>query len=105
MSHWRFNQNVKVFDGRTRSEIAGGSHLVGLSHDVMILRKGCWQFGRIKIATFYQWVHASILGPDSMGLFRCKSEHDLNQRASTLDPNSPDILEIGTYVLLNEGEN
>jgi len=86
MSH--LNRNVKVFDGRTSSEIAG-----------------CWQFGRITVATFYQWIHASIVGPDSMRLFPCESEHNLNQRGSPLNPNNSDILEIGTYVLLSEGGN
>jgi len=40
-----------------------------------------------------------------MILFRCEGEHDLNQQGSPLDPNCPDILEIGTYVLLGEGGN
>ncbi|KAK2465774.1 hypothetical protein APHAL10511_002318 [Amanita phalloides] len=84
MAH--FNRNVRVFDGRTGTEAAG-----------------CWQYGRITVATFYQWIHASIVGPDSMRLFRCASIHDLNRRGIPLDPNSSDVLEIGTYVLLNEG--
>jgi len=86
MSH--FNRNVRVFDGRTRSEIAG-----------------CWQFGRITIATFYRWINASIVGPDSMRLFRCESEHDLNQQGLPLDPNSLDLIGSGTYVLLSESGN
>jgi len=40
-----------------------------------------------------------------MRLFRCESGHDLNPQGQPLDPNSPNVLEIGTYVLLSEGEN
>jgi len=40
-----------------------------------------------------------------MRLFRCESDHDLNPQGQPLDPNSPNVLEIGTYVLLSEGEN
>ena len=67
----------------------------------MSLHIGCWQFGRITIATFYQWIHTCIAGPDSMRLFRCESEQNLNQQGAPLNPNSLDMLEIGTYVLLS----
>jgi hypothetical protein len=40
-----------------------------------------------------------------MRLFRCKSEQNLNQQGAPLNSNSLDMLEIGTYVLLSEGEN
>lgn len=50
-------------------------------------------------------MYASIAGPDSMRLFRCASNFDLNRQGTPLDPNSPNVLEIGTYVLLGEGEN
>ena len=71
----------------------------------MSLHMGCWQFGRITFATVYHWIHACIAGPYSMRLFRCGSEQNLNQQGAPLNPNNLDMLEIGTYVLLSEGEN
>ena len=71
----------------------------------MSLYIGCWQFGRITIATFYQWIHACIAGPVLMRLFRCENEQKLNQQGAPLNPNGLDMLEIGTYVPLSEGEN
>ena len=40
-----------------------------------------------------------------MRLFRCENEQNLNQQGAPLNLNSLDMLEIGTYVLLSEGEN
>ena len=71
----------------------------------MSLYIGCWQFGRITAATFYQWIHACIAGPVLMRLFRCENEQKLNQQGAPLNPNGLDMLEIGTYVPLSEGEN
>ena len=40
-----------------------------------------------------------------MRLFRCENEQKLNQHGAPLNPNGLDMLEIGTYVPLSEGEN
>ncbi|TFK67684.1 hypothetical protein BDN72DRAFT_87213 [Pluteus cervinus] len=80
-----FSRNIRVYDGKTGREVAG-----------------CWQFGRITISTFYQWLAASLKEPAPATLFRCESANDLTPLGGPLDRESTETLAIGSYVILDK---